>query len=179
MIGQTDTFSSSSVDIEIGRLSYPPGNAIQTKIELAFRSMFVPSSLLNNWGVRIRCTAAVIGRVDAWFGNDGFGRFAPHVLVEEARTIGEPACAKSCIAVASHVSKNAWKSDAGDQQDMSVLAGRTSPFSSQGPTRDGHQKPEISAPGQYVTAALASGSELAVWGERAATSNGLLTVEFN
>jgi subtilisin family serine protease len=176
-IGNVDTFSSSSVDIEIGRKTYPASNLIQVQIILSFRSTSPPPAVLNNWAVRLTCNAAVVGRIDGWFANNGFGQFRAHPLVEQARTVAMAATAKSCIALASHVSKNAWSSDAGPQQDLSVLVGRSSPFSSQGPTRDGRPKPDMSAPGQYVTAALAAGSELAGFGERAWTAKHLLTIE--
>ena len=58
-----------------------------------------------------------------------------------------------------------------------MVPGRSSPFSSRGPTRDGRWKPDLSAPGQYVTAALAERSELAGWAERARGSDRLLTIE--
>jgi subtilisin family serine protease len=41
------------------------------------------------------------------------------------------------------------------------VLGQLSPFSSRGPTRIGKQRPDIAAPGQFVTAALASGGQLA------------------
>ncbi len=56
-----------------------------------------------------------------------------------------------------------------------MVAGRASPFSSRGPTRDGRWKPDLAAPGQYLTAALADGSELAGWAERARVADRLLT----
>ena len=59
-----------------------------------------------------------------------------------------------------------------------MLAGRGSPFSSRGPTRDGRHKPDLAAPGQYVTAALADLSALAGWPERArASTERLVTIE--
>ncbi len=175
--GNVDTFSSTSLDIEIGRQIYAPSNLIQVQISLSYRTLNPASSTLNGWGMRMKCDTATIGRLDAWFANDGFGRFRPHILVEPMRTIGMSATARSCIAVASHVSKNTWISNDGAQQDLGVLIGRTSPFSSQGPTRDGRRKPDISAPGQFLTAAMATGSELANVGERALSAKRLLTIE--
>jgi subtilisin family serine protease len=58
-----------------------------------------------------------------------------------------------------------------------VLVGRSSPFSSVGPTRDGRWKPDISAPGQYVTSALANNSELSTLSERALLNQRLVTIE--
>ena len=117
-----------------------------------------------------------MGRLDGWFFNQGFGRFKTHPLLETARTVGIPATSKASITVASHVSKNTWDSDDGSQIDGNVLI-RSSPFSSLGPTRDGRWKPDISAPGQYITAALAASSELSQLPERAQVSNKLLSIE--
>ena len=58
-----------------------------------------------------------------------------------------------------------------------MVAGRASPFSSRGPTRDGRWKPDLAAPGQYLTAALADGSDLAAWAERARVADRLLSIE--
>jgi subtilisin family serine protease len=119
----------------------------------------------------------VVGRLDGWVSNAGLAEFRAHGLVEQSRTIGLTATGDGCLAVASHVSKQAWHSDAGAAQDFHVLVGRSSPFSSQGPTRDGRLKPEISAPGQYVTAALADHSEWAGIDDRARVRERLLTLE--
>ena len=175
-LGNIDSHSLPSFDLEIGRQLYAPGNAIQVQIQLGFNALNVPSSQLNNWRLRIDCNAATIGRIDGWFANGGFGKFDPHPLVEPARTVGMSATARSCIAVASHVSKNAWSSDSGPQQ-AGLLRGQSSPFSSLGPTRDSRKKPDISAPGQFITAALAANSEFASFGERVRTLDRLLTIE--
>jgi subtilisin family serine protease len=97
--------------------------------------------------------------------------------VETARTIGLPATATRAIAVASHVTKNAWKSDDGPRTSPAAVVGRSSRFSSRGPTRDGREKPEISAPGEMITAALAARSESAADSERAHTPTRTLTIE--
>lgn len=98
-------------------------------------------------------------------------------MLEEARTIGMPASGKFCISVGSHVSKSSWNSDAGTQVDHQSVLRRSSPFSSVGPTRDGRWKPEISAPGQYITAALSDLSDLSQWDERAQENQRLATIE--
>jgi subtilisin family serine protease len=75
------------------------------------------------------------------------------------------------------VTKNKWKSDNGAMEDTLAVIGRSSEFSSLGPTRDGREKPEISAPGQYVTAALAKDSEMQDWDDRSLDSKRQLTIE--
>ena len=176
-LGNTDSYSSGSLEIQISRLAYPLNNLTQIQIVISFGVSNVPPSSLQDWRFRIRCVAASVGRFDAWFVNSGFARFRPHPLVKSEGTIGIPATASGCIAVASHVSENAWDSDDGSQQDIRALIGRSSSFSSLGPTRDGRWKPEISAPGQYLTAGLADGSELSRVTQRAKNSDRLLSIE--
>ena len=161
--------------IEVSRRRYVPARAIQVEIAIDFTRVNVRAADLQNWRLQFRCSTATVGRLDGWFVNQGFGEFRPHPLVETARTIGIPATSNASIAVASHVSKNEWVSDTGIQQD-NILIGRSSPFSSLGPTRDGRWKPDISAPGQYLTAALANNSELSQESQFAQTSTKLVSI---
>jgi subtilisin family serine protease len=63
------------------------------------------------------------------------------------------------------------------QTDYRAVIERSSLSSSRGPTRDNRNKPEISAPGQYVTAALAADSQHASSPERVETARRLLTMQ--
>jgi subtilisin family serine protease len=175
--GQTAVFGSSLLDVELSAGEYDFGNLVQVQIVVAFSNPTVPIGELEGWGIRMTCHAATIGRIDGWFNNSGFGRFQPHALIEPHRTVGIPATGASVLSVASHVSRSSWESDLGPQSDSRIVLGRTSPFSSQGPTRDGRQKPDISAPGQYLTAALAAGSSLSILDHRARTADRVLTIE--
>lgn len=173
-----ERYGDSQVDLELGHLYHAgptPGKYVQ--ILLSFKSPSVRENLLDRWTVQVKCISAEIGRLDGWFNNSGFATFYPSRLLELTRTIGLPATSEGCIAVASHVSNHEWESDDGPQKDETVLRGRTSPFSSQGPTRDGRQKPEISGPGQYLTAALAQGSSLAGVDERTLKAKQLLSIQ--
>ncbi len=133
-----------------------------------------PSDFLG-WKVRVTCSQAALGRFDAWITGDS--RFRNSAFVETMRTIGMPATARRVIAVASHVTKNTWRADAGNRTAPAAVVGRSSRFSSRGPTRDGREKPEISAPGEMITAALARGSQMASDPDRADTPNRLLSIE--
>ena len=64
--------------------------------------------------------------------------------------IGEPACANKCISVAAH-NADKWNSS-----HTTYTAGDLAQFSSSGPTLDGRQKPEISAPGVNVVSSISS-----------------------
>ena len=67
--------------------------------------------------------------------------------------IGEPACAEKTISVAAHVAD--YYNNSGN-----YLTGDLATFSSFGPTLDGRNKPEISAPGVNVASSLSSYSDL-------------------
>lgn len=176
-LNNTDQYRTGDLEIQISRLAYAQNNLTQVQIIISFNTSNLPLNVLDDWRFRIRCLSATVGRFDAWFANSGFARFRPHPLVKFQGTIGIPATAEGCIAVASHVSKNNWESDAGMQQDVKAFAGRSSNFSSVGPTRDGRWKPEISAPGHYITAALADGSNLSNVLLRSKKSDRLLSLE--
>lgn len=104
-----------------------------------------------------RTTNGGTGRVDGWVDPQGeFISFASYV--DNTRTLGEPACAPNVFGVASYASKKYWNASDGftyNYTDQSVL-GDLSAFSSQGPTRDGRQQPEISAPGDVISSALSA-----------------------
>ena len=145
--GNTDLYNTASLDLELSRRRYSWSRALQVQIALSFKGTLVPDRLLAGWQLRIVCRRALTGRLDGWVNNSGFARFQAHPLVETARTVGLPATGEGCLAVASYVSRADWQSDEGPQQDQRVLAGRSSPFSSRGPTRDGRRKPDLAAPG--------------------------------
>jgi len=77
--------------------------------------------------------------------------------VDKSGTISVPATASGVIAVGAYVSKNAWPNRLGGLVYLSdYKVGEIASFSSRGPTRDGRTKPEISAPGLFITAARSS-----------------------
>jgi hypothetical protein len=90
------------------------------------------------------------GRFDAWIeraprGGPGApeqSRFAPGAR-DPSRTITIPGTAQSVLTVGSYVTKSQFPGTIG------TLSG----FSSLGPTRDGRGKPELAAPGEFITSA--------------------------
>ena len=176
-LGRSDLYQGPHLDIEIGKKRYSPTGLKQVQIKVEFTGGTVSDQWLENWGLMLTCKRAVVGRIDGWFHNSGFARFRQSALVEHARTIGMPATSRGVLSVASHITRDRWDSDAGQQRDFNAVIGRNSPFSSRGPTRDGREKPELSAPGQYITAALGEGSGLAGAFERADSANRLVSIE--
>lgn len=63
---------------------------------------------------------------------------------DNSYSVGEPACAEGCIAVAAH------------NADGELALGMRAGFSSKGPIIDGRNKPEISAPGVNVASSMNS-----------------------
>lgn len=174
-MGRGAEHSLANVAIEIGQQRYAPSGLVQHQIAVEVRGG-ATSRELRNWRVRISCRRAAVGRLDGWFHNSGFAAFRAHPLLESARTVGLSATGDGCLSVASHVTRNEWDADAGDRRDNQAVLGRFSAFSSVGPTRDGRQKPDVSAPGQMLTAALAGGSEMSRDDRFALTSGRLLTI---
>lgn len=74
-----------------------------------------------------------------------------------SKLVGMPGTAESAITVGAYVTKWSWSSLAGNVgYSGSDRTNNYSTFSSMGPTRDGRQKPDVSAPGQAIAAARSS-----------------------
>jgi subtilisin family serine protease len=97
------------------------------------------------------------GTLDAWINGAEF-LDATGFLIENPdseRTIALPATSNEVLAVGSYVTKKSWTDLDGTSWSISsATVNEISDFSSIGPTRDGRQKPEISAPGQVIASAL-------------------------
>jgi subtilisin family serine protease len=170
------TFSGSQIQVKVSRSLYPFNNLVQAQIVVSFQQMAPQSHKMKGWGLNMRCNQAVIGRMDAWFANSGMAVFRSNAMVEAARTVGLAATGNSCISVASYVSKTSFEADNGPEVDSRSVVGRISSFSSIGPSRDGREKPDIAAPGQYLTAALAAGSNESEDEDAANNAQRLLTI---
>ncbi len=113
----------------------------------------------QRWMVRITPRAVVSGDVHAWAGT-----LSPANAVsifdapDTTCCVGIPGTADRAITVASIVSRARIEGPNGTHTLDGLTVGALSDFSSRGPTRHGLLKPDIAAPGQYVTAALASDS---------------------
>jgi subtilisin family serine protease len=160
-VGMSDGRVTDGATIEVARNVSNPATSVQTQITLTFSPQAVFNGSLSGWGLRMTCRLANVGRLDGWMAGEQLAKFRAGSgrMIEATRTIGMPATANNVIAVASHVTKNTWTSGRGTEIARIAVVGRSSRFSSQGPTRDGREKPEISAPGEMITAALADGSQ--------------------
>ncbi len=103
------------------------------------------------------------GTLDAWMITGGFFTTDSNPSAgiypgDNNKSIGIPGTANKVICVGSYVTKNQWVDIDGNTwtQGGSPTVGSKSGFSSFGPSRDGRIKPDISAPGEVIVAALSS-----------------------
>jgi subtilisin family serine protease len=102
-----------------------------------------------------------VGAVHAWIRDGEEGSFTGGFT--RTHLIGMPGTSFSVITVASYATRKQWTSR--DPAQPEVVLGQVnlediSYFSSPGPTRDGHNKPEIGAPGQWLVAPLSADAAL-------------------
>ena len=103
--------------------------------------IFLETSLPSGeWKVELTTQDTRPVSFHAWIERDDRSQSTQSTFSEQddnrSYTIGSISCGKSTIAVGSYLS--------------GVPNFELSPFTSEGPTRDGRQKPEVSAPGQYL-----------------------------
>ncbi|HEV7858636.1 MAG TPA: S8 family serine peptidase [Pyrinomonadaceae bacterium] len=92
-------------------------------------------NLGTNWTFTLHGTGvASDGHFNAWVDDGSFTSFA-----DDSRLVGTPGTARGAITVGAYVTRSA-----------SLTLGSIAPFSSPGPTADGRQKPDITAPGYYL-----------------------------
>ena len=103
------------------------------------------------------------GTIDMWTrgtGRSGLSIFVPFFEGEgdDAFMVGHPGSTKNAITVGSFVTRDGYESVVGFVQPTGLTLNAISGFSSPGPNRDGTQKPDISAPGEKIGAALSADS---------------------
>ena len=91
------------------------------------------------------------GSFDGWL--SGNARFMDHV--DFSRLVSIPGTARNSITIAAHTTKNQWIDVSGHSWIIPrAFLDAPADFTSPGPTRDGRQKPELSAPGQVIASSL-------------------------
>jgi subtilisin family serine protease len=117
----------------------------------------------HTWKIRMQARTVFGGIVHAWAGtgNPGTSRQMFPGSEESGYSLGMPGTEERSITVGSFVSRISFPVKGGEMRFPGLSVGQLSPFSSRGPSRYGALKPDIAAPGQYITAALSSGSLMA------------------
>lgn len=140
--------SASDADVEIAVENSDTGNG--------GRGMLVTfkNKIAGNWTLTTRGTRVINGRLDVWDLSDGETPFAVG-SGDNLMHVGSPATSREAISVASFVTKTQFASQSGTTtKNGEGTVGNASNSSSQGPSRDGRLKPEVSAPGAYVISTL-------------------------
>src|SRR5262249_50672462 len=123
-------------------------------------TLFVAQGRVNQtWQIRIHANAVVHGDVHAW-GGTGNPSTSAHLfpgVTGDDYSLGMPATEERCLAVSSFVSRTQFAVNGGVLTANGLAVGQLSPFSSLGPTRYGALKPDVAAPGQYITAGPGGG----------------------
>ncbi len=116
---------------------------------------------MGRWSFTLSRSGTGNGRFDVWSTFQSVS-FASHI--DRSMTLIDTATAEKTIAVGSYVTKTRWQSMAGTRMNIFGTPGDISSFSSFGPRRPcsdvaqcpSVQKPEITAPGEYILSALSA-----------------------
>lgn len=96
-----------------------------------------------NWTFKLRGDdVRSDGRFDAWIGDGSFTTY-----LDSSRHVSSPGTSRGAITVGAYVSRS-----------VRLEIGSAAPFTNAGPTADGRQKPDISAPGYYLYSAKSADS---------------------
>ncbi len=113
----------------------------------------------GTWNLQLHNAGSETAVIDVWLPNAHLVGFPASVATRNC-LVGSPACATQAIAVGAFVSRNHWIDQAGQlRQFQHMPAGSMAGFSSPGPRRDGHPKPDICAPGAFLVSCRSSDAE--------------------
>jgi len=107
----------------------------------------------GQWRLRLKGTKVSKGTVDVWTIDERVSLFSGRTVVDNMK-IGSPGAASGAITLASYTTKVEWENMFGDPFTAGLELDDVSDFSSEGPRRDGAEKPDLAAPGAMIAAAL-------------------------
>lgn len=111
------------------------------------------------WQLRVRNTSTTEGRLDVWtLAAQGSQVIFSGTSVQDTLKIGSPGAAKTAVTVASYTTKVEYTDIDGTPRSVGLTLDDISEFSSEGPLRDGTQKPDVAAPGAMIVSALSADS---------------------
>lgn len=111
------------------------------------------------WQLRVRNTSTNEAQLDVWT-LDALGSQVVFsgTSVQDTLKIGSPGAAKTAVTVASYTTKVEYTDIDGIPRSVGLTLDDISDFSSEGPLRDGTQKPDLAAPGAMIVSALSADS---------------------
>ncbi len=134
-------------------------NPANNKVHVSMTSGI--TSVRSNYAVALEVAPVTPGTAHVWADNIKFGltsRGKEGFTDGDASTIAEiGGTGKRIITVGSYTTRNAYTPfNTTNEQKLDETVGALSSFSSCGPTADGRVKPQVSAPGCYISSALSS-----------------------
>ncbi|HBB33626.1 MAG TPA: peptidase S8 [Cyanobacteria bacterium UBA8803] len=120
-------------------------------IQLRSSGSFVKGGV---WQLRVRNTSTQDGRLDLWTLDSQSAVLFTGTSIDDSMKIGSPGAAASSVTVASYTTKVQWTDIDGNEQAVGLELEDISDFSSEGPLRNGAQKPDVAAPGAMIVSAL-------------------------
>jgi subtilisin family serine protease len=134
-------------------------NNIFVLIENATRATFPVKA--GVWRLSLRGVSIEKGSVDAWtLTTTDDPVIFTGTSVQDKMKIGSPGASKSAITVAAYTTRIKWTDIDGHQQGVDFDLDDISDFSSEGPLRDGSNKPDVAAPGAMIISALSADSQV-------------------
>lgn len=109
------------------------------------------------WKVRLKAVMAAKGMVDLWTTDESTALFTG-ATVANTMKVGAPGCSTQAVTVASFTTRVEWDTLTGEIEHYDEPLETISGFSSQGPRRDGVNKPDVAAPGAVIISSLSSKS---------------------
>ncbi len=111
------------------------------------------------WQLRVRNTSATDTRLDVWTLDDASSVFFTGKSIADNTKIGSPGAASSAVTVASYTTKVKYTDIDNAQREVGLELDDISEFSSEGPLRNGAQKPDVAAPGAMIASCLSSDAD--------------------
>lgn len=116
------------------------------------------------WKLWVRGRRINKGRVDVWaLDNSPRANVIFMDSVSDSLKIGSPGASHKAITVASYTTKVEWRDIDEEPRRMQLPVNDISEFSSEGPLRDGTQKPDVAAPGAFITSCQSDDARFPRW----------------
>lgn len=112
------------------------------------------------WQLRLRNVGDKDTQVDVWTLDDAGAVFFTGKSAQDNMKIGSPGAAKNAITVASFTTRTEYTDIDNQKRQVGLTLNDISDFSSEGPLRNGAQKPDVAAPGAMIISALSSTADM-------------------
>ncbi|BAZ04530.1 S8 family peptidase [Calothrix sp. NIES-3974] len=112
------------------------------------------------WQLRLRNKGQKDTQVNVWTLDDAGAVFFTGQSAQDSMKIGSPGAAASAITVASFTTRNQYTDIDNQKREVGLTLDDISDFSSEGPLRNGAQKPDVAAPGAMIVSTLSSSAKM-------------------